>query len=1266
MLYDQYVKNIGLILLLLYLTPILNAQEYNILQYNGSSISTCSGIFSDPGGAPASYGPNSNATMSICSNDLINTQVKLYFTQFSVGTPDTLYIYDGPNTTSPLIGKYNNSNTLLHYTIKASINNTSGCLSFHFTSSPNGIGIGWKANISCTPHCQEIIPLVDTILCAPPPIDSAYMRICLHDTVTLAGKGFYPENNIFYPQLDSLNTFIWSFGDNTYDTGQIVKHVYDSIRGYDAKLTIIDQIGCATTNLLVHVCQAGTPLVNINMIPPLCVNDVLNIRAGYKANSTIRLQPVVYQQTSSLVYDSVTFIPDGGALGGNCYNTEILFNCFNPGQTVTSANDILSVCAKMEHSWVGDLGILLICPNGQQAMLKQYIQQGNAFLGVPLGGPNHQAFDCSNPPPCITDPAMNPPGEGWTYCWTMNNPEFSMMNNYSTGAQVDSGSFMPDADFSNLIGCPLNGNWNLQVCDYWAQDNGYVFQWELNLDAALLNSNWSYTVKFDSCAFTGPFITSHTDSSITINPTIPGLYTYSFTIYDEFGCSYDTMLKLLVKPLPVPALMQDTTICEGQPVSITASGGGSYHWSNGSSNPGIYVTPDTTTTYFVTVTKNACKGYDTVTVHVKPAPILSISPPAPPPLCPWESLSLSVSGAATYSWSPSTGLNTTLGPIVTANPANSQLYTVTGTAANGCTSNDTVSVNIATLPVINLGNDTILCIGLSTLLNPGNAFVSYQWNTGDTSHVLAVSQSGIYSITVTTSNTCSMSDSVWVNFVPGGMINLGPDTTICTGKSVQFSPGGTYASYQWSNGAITPTIQVSQSGAYSVSVTRADGCYDADTANLSVVPLPVDFWPDDTVTCSNQALLLSPGPFNAYLWQNNSTASAFPVTNTGTYWVRVTDITGCQGFDTIHATVNQAWSIAQDFTLCQGDSLLVNGHFLSSAGIYVDTLVTAQACDSIIVTTLTVNPLPQALLGPDRFACMGDTIILDAQNPGQTWLWSNGATTQTISIYLPGTYIVSVTSNLDCQNTDTVVCTFFALPQITLDPPEASICIDSAVTILASGALSYAWSPSAGLSSDTAALVSASPAATTTYTIHGTSAEGCSSDTSITLTVYPGPQSGLTDSIPFCNLSSVTLDPGNCSFCSYTWSTGEQSNVITVLEPGVFWVNISTPGCALTDTIIITECFEFDIPNAFSPNGDGWNDKFYIKGYFVRDFELTIMNRWGKVVYQSLDQAEGWDGSHQGQPCADGVYYYILTYSGKYGSQTTGRNIKQGGVTLMR
>jgi gliding motility-associated-like protein len=60
------------------------------------------------------------------------------------------------------------------------------------------------------------------------------------------------------------------------------------------------------------------------------------------------------------------------------------------------------------------------------------------------------------------------------------------------------------------------------------------------------------------------------------------------------------------------------------------------------------------------------------------------------------------------------------------------------------------------------------------------------------------------------------------------------------------------------------------------------------------------------------------------------------------------------------------------------------------------------------------------------------------------------------------------------------------------------------------------------------------------------------------------------------------------------------------------------------------------------------------------------MNRWGKVVYQSLDQAEGWDGSHQGQPCADGVYYYILTYSGKYGSQTTGRNIKQGGVTLMR
>ena len=74
-------------------------------------------------------------------------------------------------------------------------------------------------------------------------------------------------------------------------------------------------------------------------------------------------------------------------------------------------------------------------------------------------------------------------------------------------AQVDSGSYMPFQPFGMMVGCPLNGTWNFQVCDYWGSDNGWVFWWQLNLNANILPINWGYSVPIDTITWIGPYIT---------------------------------------------------------------------------------------------------------------------------------------------------------------------------------------------------------------------------------------------------------------------------------------------------------------------------------------------------------------------------------------------------------------------------------------------------------------------------------------------------------------------------------------------------------------------------------------------------------------------------------------------------------------------------------------------------------------------------------------------------------------------------------------
>ncbi|MBE0642229.1 MAG: proprotein convertase P-domain-containing protein, partial [Bacteroidales bacterium] len=307
-----------------------------------------------------------------------------------------------------------------------------------------------------------------------------------------------------------------------------------------------------------------------------------------------------------------------------CYTASVTFNLFDPGQTVLDSLDILGVSMNAEHTWVGDLKIRLVCPNGQSVILKDYIQNGGADLG------QANSNDCLLPW-CVSLPAQNPPGTGWTYTWSMNSPA-GVMNDYVTLSQVDSVTYLPEQSFTDLAGCPLNGTWTLEVCDYWAYDNGYIFWWGLEIDPSLIPQAWEYTVGIDSLRINGQDIIFQNDSQLSVSPGLPGQYPYQFEIWDQFGCYYDTSFILTVYDLPVSGLPSDTMYCEGSPLPVLlpdSLGQGSAYawWTNGSllstsqsyqpTNPGTYI--------LGVLDPNGCSATDTILVTGAPKPSWTLS-----------------------------------------------------------------------------------------------------------------------------------------------------------------------------------------------------------------------------------------------------------------------------------------------------------------------------------------------------------------------------------------------------------------------------------------------------------------------------------------------------------------------------------------------------------------------------------------------------------------------------------------------------------------
>jgi len=235
--------------------------------------------------------------------------------------------------------------------------------------------------------------------------------------------------------------------------------------------------------------------------------------------------------------------------------------------------------------------------------------------------------------------------------------------------------------------------------------------------------------------------------------------------------------------------------------------------------------------------------------------------------------------------------------------------------------------------------------------------------------------------------------------------------------------------------------------------------------------------------------------------------------------------------------------------------------------------------------------------------------------------------------------------------------------------PNSTICLGASTTLSVSGSANYTWFPSATLNSFTGASVSADPTLTTTYTV---TEAVCDSSISTTLYVSVLPVITLSPNASLCIGTSTYLSAEGADSYLWTPSAGLNTTIGAIvlyksLTEGMYTYTVTgtnSNSCSGSSsvTINIEQCDVLYIPTAFTPNGDGKNDSFFMEGIFITDFLLQVFNRWGELVFQSNDVNRGWDGKYKNELAQEGVYVYSV--KGRWADETSFN--KMGMVTLIR
>jgi gliding motility-associated-like protein len=1225
-----------LLFALLFLTSTTIVGQDSIFMTDGT-VTTCEGSFQDDnsGGNEGSPYSDTDYTFTICP-DSPGDVIQIEFFAFNLQTSpnynnsDFLTIYDGDNTGEASLGSYTGSQ-LQGLSVTGTINNISGCLTFVLnvqTGNTNGLP-GWEGLISCTTPCATPISMSEIL--DPEPISDtiASVGVCMGQEITFADAGSFAQDGF------DLIQYIWNFNDGVVDTtsGLQAIHSFDEPGEYIVTLTVEDDNGCQSLNLEpLQVLVSTIPTFNTSYSEQICLGGT-----GFVDGSPI--QSETWTALPPQVVSGQTYLADGA---GFSYSSSLIFDYFDADAVLEDCDDFLGVVMNMEHTYLGDLLIQLECPDGTTVTMLDWPNNGGGtFLGEAV------------------DDGTNIEGVGYDYGWAPgltngnlddnNSSSINYTNNAGqnvTANIVDPGLYQSDNDLCDFVGCPLNGAWTFTVVDNLAIDNGYIFEWGLNFNPELYPGVTTFTpeigLDLDSSYWEGDYII---DSSIDgnyleIEPPALGEYDYIFYATNNFGCTFDTTITIPVVNGPVVDAGPDVAICDDFQLDAQVTS--------------EFIMPPCLFTLELTNTQGPDWGWGSASVDVSLDGVFSAS---------YAPMGFPVNYQ--FEIAVQSGQEITLS-------YNEDVWGTTGIFLNLYDDDGAlIFTSDVDPPGGEMFSSTIVCLSEGQLV--------YDWTPGDdlsatdipNPEVLAVTEPTTYTITVYPDGQpgCASSDDVVVS--PVDIIDPGENTEV----------------------VLCPSDDV-------VILTELlDGTPDQNGVWFDINDNEIDSLYDPSADVEGVYTYLVGGELCGLESELDITLNEFSFTTSP-------DTTVC-----IDGTLN-LYAIA-DFAPIGDLNFVWNGgeyigdqieifpteeEVFTVFGSYGDGCFT----DPQEVEVSMYLPLEMTLV-TDGEICAGDlfTVAVNEFSGGlapYTFSWT--ATDGSLN-NLP-TFDVTPLDDVEyclefadaCETPVNTGCVFVDVeePISTLFEADSLVgCEPFAVQFFTehgfdTNIAQAEWDFGDGNIMEAIGDVSHNYLDDGIYTVtyNLVSQFGCLYGDTLEdyITVYRQPLASI-------SVVEQTAVLPNTSFEFINYSIGNDYNLWTfepygfiedvapeftypVDNPGTFEVSLyieNEIGCADSTkmNVFITQEIEMYIPNAFTPDGDGINEYFFVQGFDIDEshYEMWIYDRWGEAVFATDDYYQGWDGSHQGGDhfVPDGIYVYRIETR----SVTTGEDaVFVGHVTILR
>ncbi len=790
---------------------------------------------------------------------------------------------------------------------------------------------------------------------------------------------------------------------------------------------------------------------------------------------------------------------------------------------------------------------------------------------------------------------------------------------------------------------------------------------------------------YDSATFS---ILYGTTQSITIPyPPVPTTYAVILTPYTGFGCP-DTLYTRIIPAHMALHPTNDTSICSGRSVILNPNATDialplTYSWAPSTglsctSCPNPVASPTTTTAYTVTVT-NASACTQTHVFNITVLPGVNTTVTVDTPTCngytDGSATCTPTSGTPPYSYLWTTAPSQT---TATATGLSTGSYTVMIVDALGCTDTNTafllnpapriISVITSTNPTTCLGTDGTIVIG-GNMVRDTAYTITYLLNGVPQTRVLTANALGQVTLGTlgagTYSNITIVGAACPYNTIGPVLLTdpAIPDLTgvfsnsfVCVGDTLKLFATSSTPGVLWhwegpggyTSGVQNPVIypaSLANAGVYSVTVSRAN-CYNYSSTAVEIRILPIPSASSNTPVCSGDTLYLTSHSSNgatSYQWSGPN----------------------------FFSSVDQNPYIAHVQTV--------------SAGTYTVN-VTLNGCTVPTTVTVTVNQTPMPPAATDTNYCQFD-VASPFNVSGTNLLWYTSAeggtgvtTTPTPSTAKGGTEVwyVTQTSAEGCTSDRAMVSAkIWKMPYPKLSITDQATCVGKYITFIANetgeGGNGLTWYFGENDSMQNVNPIHHAFGAIGTYTVTAAAYYQYCRDTvmSTQVSIYPYASFDLGPDTSICAGSqAIELKPqrvhaygGNVT---WSWSTGEKTPSIKIVAPGVYIAKASLQGCETIDSIIVVKDCYLDVPNVFSPNGDGVNDFFFPRQLLSRglvEFNIAVYNRWGQQIFSgnALD-GRGWDGKFNGVAQPEGVYVFVINAVFKDGQKET----HKGNVTLLR